>query len=214
MSSILRALKKLEEESTPGKSESQPVEQKIKKSRLKNQWTRTPLAINKFLFVLVFFLLLGIAGWLIINRTGKPGMEKQQDTSSVSPSIIIPPQVPALKEASPRESPADVRSGEQSKPSTGVPGSNSRRLPQSPKAEEPVQPVTDNMFDRGTQPKHPVLTLTGILWSEVPGRRLALINSRYLKEGEKINGVTLIRIEEKEVTFQYGGETWTVELER
>jgi hypothetical protein len=70
------------------------------------------------------------------------------------------------------------------------------------------------MFDRGTKPKHPVLNLTGILWSEVPGRRLALINSRYLKEGEKINAVTLIRIEEKEVTFQYGGETWTVELER
>lgn len=197
MSSILRALKKLEEESTPGKSEIQPAAQKIKKGRLKNQWTGTAPGINKFLAVVVVFLLLAISGWLIINRPGKPVMEKQRDASSTgSPPISIPPQAPALKEASPGESSADVMRGEQTKPSAG--------------AEAPIHPVAGNTFDRETKSKHPALNLTGILWSGVPGRRLALINNRYLKEGEKINGVTLIRIGEKEVTLQSGAETWTI----
>jgi hypothetical protein len=108
----------------------------------------------------------------------------------------------------------DEMGGEQTKPSTGVPGSNGSQLPQPAKAEEHIQPVADKSIDRETKAIHPALKLTGILWSEIPGRRLALINSRYLKEGEKINGVTLIRIEEKEVAFQSGAETWTVELER
>ncbi len=215
MSSILRALKKLEEDSTLQKNESQPAEQKIKKSRLKYRQSGASPAINKFLFVLAAILLLGIAGWLIKNWTGQPGMEKQQDTSSTgSPSINIPPQVPALKEASPRESLVDEKSDEQTNPSAGVPSSNSSRPLQPAKAEEPIQPVADKTFNRETKAKHPALSLAGILWSEVPERRLALINSRYLKEGEKINGVTLIRIGEKEVTFQSGEETWTVELER
>lgn len=215
MSSILRALKKLEEESTPRENESQPAAQKIKKSRLKYRHSGASPAINKFLVVLAAFLLLGISGWLIINRAGKPGMEKQQDTPSTgSPSISIPPRAPALKEASPRESPAEVISGEQSKPSAGMSGSESDRSPGPTKAEAPIQPVAGNTFDREAKSKHPSLNLTGILWSEVPGRRLALINNRYLKEGEKINEVTLIRIEERGVAFQSGAETWTVELER
>ncbi|MCX6584414.1 MAG: general secretion pathway protein GspB [Candidatus Aminicenantes bacterium] len=201
MSSILRALKKLEEESTPRESESQPVEHKIKKSRLKRRQAGASPAVNKFLVVLAVVLLLGIVGWLIINPTG-------------SPTISVPPPTPALKEALPGESPADERSGEQTKPSAGAPGSESRQPPQPPKAEEPIQPVADKTIDRETKAKHPALNLTGILWSEVPGRRLALINSRYLKEGEKINGVTLIRIEENAVAFQSGAETWTVELDR
>lgn len=206
MSSILRALKKLEEESTPRESESQPAAQKMKKIRLKRLQLGTAPAINKFLVGLAVVLLLGIVGWLIINPTGKPVMEKQRDTSSTgSPTISVPPRVPAL---------ADERSGEQTKPSAGAPGSESHRSPGLPTAEAPIQPIAGKTFEPEIKSKHPALNLTGILWSEVPGRRLALINNRYLKEGEKINGVTLIRIEERGVAFQSGAETWTVELER
>lgn len=211
MSSILRALKKLEEESTPRKGENQESEN----PPIYRRQPGSPPAINKFLAALSAFLLLGIIGWFIIQPTGKPVVEKQQDTSSTgAPSINIPTQAPELEKISPWESLPEKKSSEQSKPSAGASGSNNNLLPQPPKAEEPVQPVDDKTVDRETKPKHPALKLTGILWSEIPGRRLALINSRYLKEGEKINGVKLIQIAENEVTFQSGSETWTIELER
>lgn len=215
MSSILRALKKLEEESTPRESENPPTEQKVKKSLLKYRQPGTSPAINKFLVVLAVVLLLGIIGWLIIQPTGKPVVEKPRDTSSAEVrSINIPTQAPVLEKVSSRELLPEKLSSEPTKSPAGAPVSNSSQSPQPAKAEEPVQPVDDKTVDRETKPKHPVLKLTGILWSESPGRRLALINSRYLKEGEKINGVKLIQIAENEVTFQSGSETWTVELER
>lgn len=203
MSSILRALKKLEEESAPRENEKTPVYRQPGPSA----------TINKFLVALSAFLLVGIIAWLIIQPAGKPVTEKQQETSTaLSTPINIQPQAPALEKVSPRESLPEKMSNEQTKPSIGVPQTNGSELPQPVEMEQPIQPVVDKTSDRET--KHPVLKLTGILWSEIPGRRLALINDRYLKEGEKINGVKLIRIEEKEVTFQSGAETWTVELGR
>lgn len=210
MSSILRALKKLEEESAPRKDESPESEN----PPVYRRQPGTSPAINKFLAAFSAFLLFGIVGWLIIQPAGKPAGEKQRETSSSgSPSTVIPPRAPVLKEASSRELPPEKPGGEPTKSPAGAPVSNGSRLPRPAKAVEPVQPVTDKTVDRETKAKHPVLKLTGILWSEVPARRLALINNRYLKEGEKINGVTLIRIEEKEVIFQSGSETWTGELE-
>lgn len=210
MSSILRALKKLEEESAPLKGESPESE-----NPPAYRQPGTSPAINKFLAALSAFLLLGIVGWLIIQPAGKPVGEKQQETSAVvSPPINIGPRAPALEKLSPRESQPEKLSSEPTKSPAGAPASNGSQVPRPANAEEPIQPVDDKTVDRETKAKHPVLKLTGILWSEIPGRRLALINSRYLKEGEKINGVALIRIEEREVTFQSGSETWTIELER
>lgn len=205
MSSILRALKKLEEESAPRESEKPPVYRQPGPSA----------TINKFLVALSAFLLVGIIAWLIIQPAGKPVTEKQQETSTaLSTPINIQPQAPALEKLSPREPLPEKISGEQSKPLADSSQTNGGQLPQPVKVEQPVQPVVDEKPDRETKPKHPVLSLIGILWSEIPGRRLALINDRYLKEGEKINGVKLIRIEEQEVTFQSGAETWTVQLKR
>ena len=213
----MRALKKLEQETAPRESESQPSEQKLKKSPLNYRDSGRFPVVNKFLIVLAVILLLGVLAWLIIQRPGegreRPGMEKQQENPAAgAPSLNTPIQAPILEKVSPREMLPERVNGEKTKPQVGVPGSNSSPMPQPQKTEAPVQPVTDKPVDRETKAKHPVLTLTGILWSEVPGRRLALINDRYLKEGEKINGATLIRIEEREVTFKSGVETWTIEL--
>jgi cytoskeletal protein RodZ len=213
----LRALKKLEQETAPRESETQPSEQKLKKSPLNYRDSGRFPVVNKFLIVLAVILLLGVLAWVIIQKTGtrkeSPGMDKQQESPAAgAPSLNTPIQAPILEKVSPREMLPGRVSGEQTKPPIGVPGSNSSQLQQPQKVEEPVQPVTAKPVDRETKAKHPVFTLTGILWSESPARRLALINDRYLKEGEKINGATLIRIEETEVTFKSGVETWSIEL--
>jgi hypothetical protein len=45
-------------------------------------------------------------------------------------------------------------------------------------------------------------------------KRIALINNRYLKEGDKINGVSIIQIGKKSVTLESGEEKWTIRLQK
>jgi hypothetical protein len=63
-------------------------------------------------------------------------------------------------------------------------------------------------------PKHPQLSFSGVLWSDKPERRVALINDRYLKEGDEIDGVTVVKIEKLAITLQRGAEKWTLQLKK
>ena len=63
-------------------------------------------------------------------------------------------------------------------------------------------------------PQIPQLKLNGILWSHIPTRRVALINDRYLKEGEKIKDVSVVKIEKKSVTLQLGKKKWTLRISK
>ena len=188
MSSILRALKKLDEEAMSG--EGQAGEPKIKMSRMVNRGAGASRVVNRFLSISLALLLLVIAGWMIINSNVKPPppvTEKQAEK---------PPQAPVVKEESPGESIPPATTIEPSRFSTGPEFSENRQ-------EELVK-----------ETKRPEFTLNGILWSRIPDRRVALINNRYLKEGDSINGVSIIRISEKAVTLQSGEEKWTLMLKK
>lgn len=235
MSSILRALKKLDVESALQKNENerQAEKQIIKMKRLVNQHTLSSLTINKFLFALLSLLVLGIVGWLtihVIHTTGKSGLERNQDL-----------QTPASNERLLKESLPDERSTEHSRPSANVSDSENSRVSHPiniDNIEKPISPeentftgVTSNKLDRKNKEdrkedrkddaehaedvnntKTSGLKLTGIVWSEMPERRLALINDKYLKEGDKIKGAEIIRIEKDGITLQAGTKTWTIGL--
>lgn len=188
MSSILRALKKLDEEAMS--RESQTGELKIKMSRMVNRGAKASRVINRSLSISLVLLLLVIAGWIILNSNVKPPApvpEKQGEK---------PLQAPAVKMESPKESIPPAITTEPSKPSI------------EPEFSENHQEVLVK------ETKHPEFILNGILWSDIPDRRVALINNRYLKEGDRIKGVSVIRIREKAVTLQAGEEKWTLRLKK
>jgi hypothetical protein len=197
LSSILRALKKLDEEAMS--RESQPGEPKIKMSRMVNRRTKASRVINRSLSISLALLLLVIAGWMIINSNVKPPPpvpEKQGEKP--------PQQAPAVKMESPKESIPPAITTEPSKPAAE---------PELSERGGPAQETSDQKV-LVKETKHPELILNGILWSDIPGRRVALINNRYLKEGDKIKGASVIQIREKTVTLQAGEEKWTIRLKK
>ena len=213
MSSILRALKKLDEESMSQEGEEHAGEQKKKMRRMVYRRARTPRLFNRFIFVLSAFLLLGAAFLIFMNLKGKPSITEEQDTAAKMSADALEKQPPGLKKELKKE-PAK----ESTPQSMAVEQSNSSTIPAAPVITgETIAQKTIDQKERESvkQNKHPDFILNGVLWSDTPARRVALINDRYLKEGDEIDGgVSIIRIEKKSVTLKSGEETWTIRLKR
>ncbi|UCH97692.1 MAG: general secretion pathway protein GspB [Candidatus Aminicenantes bacterium] len=226
MSSILRALKKLDEDSMAREPGTGEQKQKIKMRQVVSRRTRSSRLINRLLFMVLAVLLVGAAAWIFINSISsnqEPPLTKERDHSPKKPALTHSsqqvPTVPALKKSKP-----PAPGGEQSKPSAkpAFPGSVPRPQPDSNRVEERIQPVTDQkLADKTNDPeelikktKHPEFILEGVLWSDNPDRRVALINDRYLKEGDTIKGVSVVKIEKKAVTLQSGQEKWTLRVKK
>ena len=57
-------------------------------------------------------------------------------------------------------------------------------------------------------PEQAGLNLQAISWSETPERRIAVINGRILKEGEQIEGYSILQIRTDDVVFMQAGQRW------
>ena len=58
------------------------------------------------------------------------------------------------------------------------------------------------------------LQIQAIAWDSIPENRLAVINSRTVREGGSIDGATITRIGTNEISFRQGGEEWIQEFRR
>ncbi|MCU0558388.1 MAG: general secretion pathway protein GspB [Desulfobacterales bacterium] len=58
--------------------------------------------------------------------------------------------------------------------------------------------------------KRPELTLEGIVWSDDPKARIAVINGKMVREGETIQGVRIQSIGENNVAVSAADDRWTV----
>jgi cytoskeletal protein RodZ len=228
LSSILRALKKLDEDSMSREPETGEQKQKMKMRRMVNRRTRSPRVTNRILTIVLAVLLVGAAAWIFINSiisNNEPTMTKKQDNSSKKPALThLPQQAPTLKKESPGELKPPAASGEQLKPSTNpaFPVSGQSAQPDTNRVEGPIQPAAGQKLANQTndqeelikQTEHPEFILKGVLWSDNPVRRVALINDRYLKEGDVINEVSVVKIERKAVTLQSGEKKWTLRVKQ
>jgi hypothetical protein len=237
LSSILRALKKLDEDSVS--REGQTNEQKIKMKRMVDRRANVPRKINRVLSILSAVLLVGTAALILMNVNREHPVTKKQDTITKEqdtparerPLKHSPQQSPGLKkelkEESPKESPKEstppAAAVEQPKPSTIPTVSGNGRPHRQPMRREEyfrtntgkeITPKTLRQQAPVKQNKHPEIILNGVLWSDIPQRRVALINNRYLKEGDQVDGVSIIQIKKKSVTLQYGEEKWTVTVKK
>ena len=190
MSSILRALKKLDEDSLP--QERETSSQKIKMRQMVNRRAKTPRVINRLLPPLLVLLLLSTAGWIIISSNWKHSTTKKHSQDSIKPRVSsstdtspkrlpltsLPKEAPTLKKASPKES-IPPAPDEQPKPSTDPAFSKNGRHPQPKRASDVVKTAGMKKND-WEKTKHPEFILNGILWSHIPVKRLALIAKHWI----------------------------------
>jgi len=225
LSSILRALKKLEEDSL-----SQGIEpriQKIKMRQMVNRRAKTTWVINRFLPILLALLLLSTVGWIIISSNWKYSTTKKHSQDSIEPRVSsstdtspkrfpltsLPKEAHTLKKESPEESVPSATEG-QPNLSTTDPAFLINKGHTQPRGASNVVKTTGMKKDDGEKTEHPEFILNGILWSHIPVKRLALINGRYLKEGDVTNGISVIKIGKKSVILQSGEEEWTIRLQK
>ena len=64
------------------------------------------------------------------------------------------------------------------------------------------------MAEAQTLPAESGLLLQAISWSDVPEKRIAVVNGRILKEGERIEEYVLSEIHEDDVVFRHAGQRW------
>jgi hypothetical protein len=229
-------LKKLDEDSLD--QDSQTGEQKIKMRQVGHRRTKTPRSVYRFRSISLVLLLLIIAVgivWIIMSSSSKPSMIQKQDATS--PKLPVTKstqnqQVPTLK----KEPGSQSHNASRKIKTAGMqksPNNNTRVYTELKTSEQPPEPkkikkapvpirtrmdkTSAQKTDDGLEiksSKHPEFSLSGVLWSNTPGKRVALINGRYVKEGDEIKGVSVIRIEKKQVTLQSGEETWTIKLKK
>lgn len=232
MSSILRALKKLDEDSIS--RENTPGEQNVKMKHIVHRPTKTSRVINRALFVVVALLLVVTA---ILIRGWNPRPQEERTPQSTKEQSPQPQEGQSQEEQSPRPEKNRLSQPEKEQPSQPIEGralqlqeerpiqpesKQRRRLERMGEGIPPIQRPMGKIPGRKTnepkpsikETKHPELSLEGILWSQEAARRLALINNRYLKEGDKIQGVSILQIGKTEVTLQLGDEKWTVRLKK
>lgn len=219
MSSILRALRKLDEDSIS--RESPPGEQKVKMKYMVHQPTKTSRVITRTLLAAVALLsvitVILILEWNprsikeqtpqpVEERTPRPEKNRQvQPPEAKLPQPVQGPVPRPVKERPIRPEGKQRQPLERLETPTPIIQSPTAKIP-AREAAKPGPSIKET--------KHPALNLEGILWSQEAARRLALINNRYLKEGDTIEGASIVRIGKKEVTFQMGDEKWTMHLKK
>ena len=216
MSSILKALKKLEEE-TPRYGESQPYPVDVKKT-VENGVNKKQRYYK--LFIILFSAIIIVSGSLFLLTRQTVSKGKISSGSVVVIRKAIPPRpkkenvkiasVPDLKPRKKRAKPSD-----RIKKKENLPGSRQVKIPASRKV------IKEKSYeDNRTKPKSARsaipfksaggsgLQLQAIAWSSDSKESIAVVNGRILREGSSIEGALIVRIDKNDVSFQKGGEQW------
>lgn len=161
MSTILKALRKAEEEANRGILPPSPPPRRPEKGRGKS-----------LLFLLVILgVLLGVYLGLHFRRRGRGAVQERARKEAVPPPAPAPPPV---------------------KP---------------PPAPPPVAAAPEEKKEEGP----PEFRIEGIMYSQE--KPVALIEGRILQEGDKIRGVTVVKILPRAVQFSYKGVVYEISRE-
>ena len=216
MSSILRALKKLDEDAA--ELESQGSAEQLKMKQMVHRRAKEPGKLFRYISIVSVIFLLGLVGWLLLKSPGDfPPPETDEKAKTVtSPTNPTPEHSTPKKQA--ETAPAVLNKQQPNKNNTHTQKTGAKE----PRAEAPTaeltqwpqteQPKTNSPRPKTRRIKRPDLKLSGIIWSQTPERRQAMINGDHVKEGDKIKGVTIIKIEKNGVTLKSGSDTWNIRM--
>ena len=249
MSSILKALKKLEN----GFSEQREIRPRLQK-RLKNEAIHQRVIgtwlYNKRFFIIFAVVILAVGGWLVLNR--KPREEGQtlvaktitkpiksvdlSEKKASIPNIVqkkrhigkdiekselntkAAKMKPISASKSRRNAPALFAKKEMNLPkplshtekNASVPDMKQKETSTRKDVEKSEQNIKAERFESISvkQANETRLEIQAIAWSSDPESRIAVVNSRIVREGGSVEGAFVTNIGKDEIIFRKGGEEW------
>ena len=127
----------------------------------------------------------------------EPLRETREETAQIPPKIQDQAEGKGSAVSAPQPPPSPAGTKPLSQPAAPAPA-----------LREPLQPKIPNAS--GTTP--PSMRLSGILWSEQPSERRAVINGMFLTEGSVIEGVKVIEIGPTRVRLSHNGRPFEVSI--
>ncbi len=214
MSSILKALKKLEEE-TPRYGDSQPYPVDVKKT-VENGVNKKQTYYKLFLILFSAIIIVSGSLFLLTRQTTSKG-KNTPDAVLVIRKVIPPrPKKENVKIASvPDLKPRKKRARPSNRIKKNLPGSRQVKIPASRKVMKEKSYGDNRTKSKSARSAIPFksagssgLKLQAIAWSSDSKKRIAVVNGRILREGSSIEGALIIKIDKNDVSFQKGGEQW------
>ena len=211
MSSILRALKKLEDKAqqrNDNEGRSQGIDTKeviikpLKRSRL----------FYRLLSTSLFLVLIVIVGWLLLSQ--KPLFTKETSLTSIHPESSTPPfhkrpkviLQPVEIKKTPLTTSQRQLEERSAKPELSKKTVYTKRNGKSPKkSPDKKEPVTTRKHIPIIPSGNSTLDLQAIAWSKDPQKRIAVINGHIVREGESIGDMSVTHIGADNVLVRKGG---------
>lgn len=217
MSSILKALKKLEHEGVEKHSEKdwpdsfQFMKERGKRIRFKN---------NAMFFLLLFMVLFLFSGGFIFysfrdstqavntlkkEKQVKAALNRENDTDAVQERFRLPEK---------NIFPDNTRSIQQKPPVAGRKPMTERGLLSTKQPESNNIEIIPAGREENNQPflpklkNDPRIELQALVWAEDSKKSFAVINNRIFREGQTCDGIVVAKINKDEVFFRDGREEW------
>jgi hypothetical protein len=224
VSSILNALKKLENENPPkGRSviwSSGPEPRRtIRRWDITSGWSA--VLLWGLLAVVALISVGGIILYLlspsdrnvvptasVVRPVAKP-IQESPPSETMAKQLPQPLPTPPPKAASPPAAPAPEKDLPMPK---AAPLPAVKDIPSASRKEKPPARAIEAEPDRSATAELPVLTtdlkLQAISWASAPGDRLAVINGNIMREGTSLEGYSIVQIDRDEVVVRKGSEQW------
>jgi general secretion pathway protein B len=219
MSSILEALKKLEEEKATRRSGMGNLAGKVattgRRSRQTPVWLLpgSMLAVAIVSVLLTYFAMHGISSRSSEQSTAK----KSQDTAPIQETRLPPMGIPVTDAPDHRQPvlpPEKKTSGISTHPPVTITGKASPAPHASAMKELPSSPVPAKSLSENAVPPPPALIVTGIAWQKDNVNRMAVVNATPVREGGIVDGAAVKEILPDRVRFSLNGKEFEVSLER
>ncbi len=214
MSSILKALKKLEKE-TPRYGDSEPYPVDVKKT-VENGVNKKQTYYKLFLILFSAIIIVSGSLFLLTRQTTSKGKISQGSVVVVRKAIPPRPKKENVKIASvPDLKPRKKRARPSSRIKKNLPGSRQVKIPASRKVMKEKSYGNNRAKPKSARSAIPFksaggsgLKLQAIAWSSDSKESIAVVNGRILREGSSIEGALIIKIDKNDVSFQKGSEQW------
>jgi len=214
LSSILKALKKLEEE-TPRHGDSQPYPVDVKKA-VENGVNKNQTYYKLFLILFSAIIIVSGSVFLLTRQTTSKGKNTPASAVVIRKAIPPRPKKENIKIASvPDLKPRKKRTRPSNRIKKNLPGSRQVKIPASRKVMKEKSYGSNRTKPKSTKSALPFksaggsgLKLQAIAWSSDSKESIAVINGRILREGSSIEGASILKIDKNDVSFQKGGEQW------
>jgi general secretion pathway protein B len=217
MSSILEALKKLEEEKSARRSGTGNLVGKIAKTGRRPRQTPAWVVPGGMLAVAVVSILITYVALngFSSHRGETAPVNKSGDGSKIPETLLQPAGAPVADAPESRRQiqPLRKKTAGPLPVSSGRDASSSHQE-SSGKPEPPASPVQTKTAPESTVTSHPTLNISGIAWQPHSAYRLAVINGIPVREGGVVEGTTVKEIFPDRVRFSANGKEFELSLDK